>query len=335
MGWTEIFKKAKLKADPRIRWFGKLPTYPDYYSSPADEDWVIEFNDFVLKGFEVLQRRMSGAQKSLPRLPVSACTIRLPKSEMTVFGTFLDFGGDMRGRPFPMCFYVGVPTSLWPGPDSDRLVSAARALRDLLSLRREVASFINSPGRFETVFSDRQVDLSGIDDESVDDSWTQTASSIVFADWFDSVRDGLKEKDSDTWLRLVRCWGDNLATIDDKSFEPTMRFPLAMRMPLDVQIAGWLRWLESRMDLRRRMLSMIVSGDFDDSDGGLTVVAREIVPEDFLLFAPGVATLPYLDDLSAVADGEEAEAASGAPDDSSLRRGQIETWIAFVEEAPC
>ena len=52
MSWTNLFKSrgGKAKADPRIRWFGKLPTYPDYYSSPADEEWAVEFNDWVLKG---------------------------------------------------------------------------------------------------------------------------------------------------------------------------------------------------------------------------------------------------------------------------------------------
>ena len=73
MSWTDLFKKSRLKTDPRIRWFGKLPTYPDYYSSPADEDWVVEFNDFVLKGFEIYQQRSGQSQGQLPRLPVSGC----------------------------------------------------------------------------------------------------------------------------------------------------------------------------------------------------------------------------------------------------------------------
>ena len=52
MGWKEIFK-SKAKPDPRIRWFGKLPTYADYYRSPADEDWAVEFNDWILRGYEI------------------------------------------------------------------------------------------------------------------------------------------------------------------------------------------------------------------------------------------------------------------------------------------
>ena len=84
MSWTSLFKKSRLKPDPKIRWFGKLPTYPDYYSSPADEAWVVEFNDFVLKGFEIYQRRFAQSGTPVPRLPVSGCFIRLPKSGMTV-----------------------------------------------------------------------------------------------------------------------------------------------------------------------------------------------------------------------------------------------------------
>ena len=42
MALKNLFKSktGKLKSDPRIRWFGKLPTYPDYYSSTADEAWA-------------------------------------------------------------------------------------------------------------------------------------------------------------------------------------------------------------------------------------------------------------------------------------------------------
>ena len=54
MGWTDLFKSksARQNPDPQIRWFGKLPTYPDYYSSKADEAWAVEFNSWVLKGYE-------------------------------------------------------------------------------------------------------------------------------------------------------------------------------------------------------------------------------------------------------------------------------------------
>ena len=43
MALRKLFKSkaSKLRADPRIRWFGKLPTYPDYYSSHADEEWAV------------------------------------------------------------------------------------------------------------------------------------------------------------------------------------------------------------------------------------------------------------------------------------------------------
>ena len=229
MGWTNLFrsKTGRLKPDPRIRWFGKLPTYPDYYSSPADEGWPIEFNDWVLKGFELYQGRLAGAKESRSRMPLCCGVIRLPKSGMTVFASILDFGGDMRGRPFPICFYVGLPASQWPGPTSNTLAGATRVMRDLLALRHEVGRFINSPGHFETVFGDRKVDLAEIDEQSCDSSWTEPAESVEMGAWFAGVRAGLKVEDQETWRRMALAWGDALAEHEGKEFEPTLRFPLA------------------------------------------------------------------------------------------------------------
>jgi len=335
MSWTSIFKsKQKGKPDPRIRWFGKLPTYPDYYSSHADEAWAVEFNEWVLKGFELYQSRLAGSARTAGRLPVTGCIIRLPKSEMTVLASVLDFGGDMRGRPFPLCFYVGVPSALWPGPTHTQVAAAIRAVRDLEALRREVARFLNSPGRFEMAFGDREIDLSSIEDGHADDSWLAAAKSVSLDVWFAGANDRLKTKDQQQWLRGVNAWGDHLLKLDGKSFEPTLRFPLAGGVPLDVQVAGWIRWLEPRMSLSGRSLSLIVCGNLDEEAGDLTVVARAIVPDDFLLLTQKASTLPYLDDLSRTDTiaGEAQAPAEGSPAAGAPVSGA--TWVDFVQAGP-
>ena len=207
MSWTKLFKsKSKssgLKSDPRLRWFGKLPTYPDYYRSAIDEEWPVEFNAWVLKGYEMYRSRLAPGDREHTRLPESGCVIRLPKSGMTVFASVLDYGGDMRGRAFPLFFYAGAPTSLFPGPTSDRLAAATGVLRKLLFLRRDLTRFLNSPGSFEAVFSGREVDLGDIDEEACDDSWVTAGKAMSMADWFAGAKEGLKVKDRRRWLRLV------------------------------------------------------------------------------------------------------------------------------------
>ncbi len=332
MALKDLFKSkaAKLKPDPRIRWFGKLPSYPDYYSSRADEEWVVEFNDWVLKGFELYRSRQADDRKPAGRLPVSGCAIRLPKSEMTILASILDFGGDMRGRPFPMCFYAAVPTAQWPGPTSDRMAGASRVIRDLLALGREVARFLNSPGRFEAVFGDREVDLADIDSESTDTSWLAAAKAVELADWFECARARIKVQDPATWVKLARAWGETLASHESATFEPTLRLPLAMRMATESQVAGWIRWLESRMDLKRRCLSLVVSGDTEDSAGSLSVIARVVVPEDFLLLTPLAGTLPYLDDLSVVEPPGSPGSGEQDSDLESPRAGSLGRWADFL-----
>ena len=298
MSWKDLFKSksARIKPDPRVRWFGKLPTYADYYSSATDEEWAVEFNDWVLKGFELaLGRRPHNEHDA--RLPSAACVVRLPKSAMTVFASIQDYGGDMRGRPFPLCFYVGIPSEPWPGPTSGRTVAALRVLRELTALREQVVRFFNAPGRFETVFGGREIDLSGFDAESSDDSWLASARSLSLADWFGQASPGLKVDDAQTWLQLVSAWGDTIAKLESDEFGPTLRFPLAMSLPFEVQVPGWIHWIERRMDVTERYLSLLISKQPGGQTGRLSVVARQVVPEDFLLMTPLASTLPYVDDV--------------------------------------
>jgi hypothetical protein len=329
MSWKDLFKSKSVKAkpDPRIRWFGKLPTYADYYSSPADEEWAVEFNDWVLKGFEMfLTRRPPGEHDA--RLPSAACILRLPKSAMTVFASIQDYGGDMRGRPFPLCFYVGVPSEPWPGPTSDHTVAAFKVLRELTKLREQVVRFFNAPGRFETVFGGRELDLASLDTEITDESWLAEARSLSVADWFDQAGQGLKVDDAQTWLQLVSAWGDTIAKLESEEFGPTLRFPLAMALPFEVQVPGWIRWIERRMDVKQRYLSLLVSKEPNGHTGRLSVVARPVVPEDFLLMTPLAGSLPYVDDVCALAVVQDPDKPSEQPPTSGAFPG---CWADFVD----
>jgi hypothetical protein len=336
MAWTDLFrsKKTAAKPDGTIRWFGKLPTYADYYTSPTDAEWASEFNEWVLKGYEIFHARMLGRRPSTVgggaagntqdvRLHPAGCVIRLPKSGMTVLASVQDYGGDMRGRHFPICFYVGVPSVVWPGPTSDRLGMATQAVQALMGLRHDVMRFFNSPGRFEAVFSKREVDLSGLLDAISSDGWRSQAGALTFSQWFDAARPSPNVEAVGQWLPLVERWGEHIAANDGSSFEPTLRFPLAMTLPLEPQLAGWMRWLEARMELQDRYLSLVVTTTAQKDIGHLTVIAREPVPDDFLLLTPLAETLPYLDSLTSVQGNGAGEAAAGT---ASPQR-----WVDFVE----
>lgn len=320
MAFSKLFK-SKPQPDPRVRWFGKLPSYGDYYSSPADADWVVEFNDWIMRGFELYQSRLRAANQPMKRMPISSCIVRLPQSGMTVLASVLDYGGDMRGRPFPMCFYVGLPTPQWPGPTCGRVPAAARAVRDLMSLRSDVAHFLNSPGRFESVFSDQSVPLDGFNPESQDESWRVQGKSLDFGDWFREAAAGMKIPLPGVWLLQSRHWGERVKSCDGKDFEPTLRFPLATRYSLEVQVAGWFRWMEKRMDLSRRAMSLLVVGDLERETGHLVVIARAPVKDDFLLLTPLASSLSYVDDLCALTAPPDATSAASLP----------KSWVDFVE----
>lgn len=321
MSWTDLFKSKtmRIKPDPRLRWFGKLPTYADYYRSDTDESWAVAFNDWILRGFQQHQERSSGGARNV-RLPVAFGVFRLPEVGMTVLASFIDFGGDMRGRPFPLCFYVGVPTHLWPGPTSARADAASRVFRDLVALGREAGRFLRSPGSFDSVFGRRTIDLDDVREDARGTDWARAARHLAWADWFQAAGPPCKIAEADVFLSAVSAWGRRLKGHESPSFEPTLSFPLSPSFELDCQWVGWLRWLEARLDVSQRPLSLVVTTD--GNAGGvaaLSVVARDLVTEDFLLVAGRSRELNYVDHVSAApTDATNVDPVTPA------------TWLDFV-----
>ena len=333
MSWTSLFKSktgAPAAADRKLHWFGKLPSYSDYYSDPSDQAWVVEFNEWVLKGYENYHSRASADGSGPSRLPHSLCVIRLPKSGTTALASIRDHGGDARGRPFPMCFYVGVPTEDWPGPTSDRVWAAWPALEELSGLGREAETLGEEPGRLSEVFGNRQIDVAGLS-RSGDDSWLERADAMRIADWFGSAIPGSDGRDLEDWLASVDRRGRDITRLESEAseFEATLCFPLASRGPLALQIAGWTRWLAARMDLRERAVSLIATHDVGDETGRFVVIARrEIDAADFLLATSLRGTLTYVDDLAAL------PAERAAAETPARQAGPGATWANFVGSEP-
>lgn len=342
--WRDLFKfgsgGTRLKPDPRLRWFGKLPTYADYYTSANDAEWTVEFNDWLLKGFELYHHRQheTAAHGKRPHLPISACMIRLPESGMTVLASIQDYGGDMRGRSFPLAFYVGLPTDQCLGPTSASVGPALDVLQRLNDLRHEVIRFFKAPSRFEGVFGDREIPLDSLANPTSEDGWRPQADGLSLAEWFEGVKADLTTADLPLWVKLTREWGQAIAGLQSESFEPTLCFPLAMGKPLlGSQIAGWLRWLESYMSLADRACTLIYTAEAEaGSAGRLCVVARAPVPEDFLLMTPLCKGLSYLDDLSAVKEKESSadQAPAGATAGPGATAVLPQTWAEFIAGQP-
>lgn len=335
-GWTSLFKRSpKLKADPVIRWFGKMPAtreYNDYYRS-ASEPWMNEFNEeWLIRGYELYAQRVYGgargrSQAGAGRLPVSNCILRLPKSGMTVLAAVLDFGGDTIGRPFPLCFYVGLPTADWVGPTSDRIWVALHALRQLAGLQREVARFLNEPGQkkpeqFAAIFREREINLDRTA-EPDGDIWAQRAQDVRMTDWFAATDGNLGAAGAAAWMRMAEEWGDRIAAAECEGFEATLSLPIVPQISHEVQVAGWLRWLEARMRVGRRAASLMITEMPAPKLSRLSIVTRELMADDFLLITPLAGELNYLDDLTHLRQ-------SGDSDGAAAASGEL-SWADFVQ----
>lgn len=343
-------RKPKPKSDPLIRWYGKLPAYGDYYDSGGGEDWVTEFTQkWLMNGFQVYEARRrnatpagtspGGSPHPAHRMPACGCILQLPQSGMTVFASCLDFGGDTVGRKFPLCFFVGTPTADLPELTGSSILPALSVLTHLLGLGRRVVRFLNDPGvkgpeQFRAEFADQEVNLNPLTTPSAD-AWMERARSIKMADWHAAAGNTLGASDLDAWLRRAGRWGERLTKSDSLGFKATLSFPLVPERPpglpridRDVQVAGWLRWLENRVDLKGRPTSLVLTDEPPPACSRLTVILGGLVPDDFLLLTPMIAELEHVDDLATVRDEESPE--SPPPATETPPAPAVATWADFV-----
>ncbi len=356
MSWMNLFKtkSVKLEADPTVRWFGKLPTYADYYAAPADADWAVEFQDWLLKGFEQFhtKHRQRGGP---PRLPNTLLLLRLPKSQMTVLASLQDYGGDMRGRPFPLCFYAALPSQLLPGPTADQAGAVLRELEYLANLRHHIVRFFNAPGRFEDTFGGRELRFDGLPDAR-DDAWRKAAQQITLEQWFAAAHPTwpqIDNEDPSASDATQTPTGEQPATTDAKpaaaqpsltqmlagaqrwagiirqhagpDFAATLRFPLAARLSRPAQIAGWLHWIEQSWPLADQPVSWFIPEDPDAMLSHFTISTREPTVEDFLLLTPAAGELRHADTIGPISTDDP----QGSPPDQASPTDAM-TWATFV-----
>jgi hypothetical protein len=343
-------RKLKPKPDPLIRWYGKLPAYGDYYDSGSGEEWIAEFTQkWLMNGYQAYESRRRSAPSAPPaanheprsaqRMPSCACLLQLPQSGMTVLSSCLDFGGDTVGRKFPLCFFAGIPTADLPGITGGNALAILSTLNQLLGLGRRVARFLNDPGvkgpeQFRAEFADQEVSLDALVAPPTD-SWIERAKAIRMADWYAVADDTLGAADLDAWLRRARRWGEMLAQGDAPGFKAVLSFPLAPerapgapRIDRDIQVAGWVRWLEGRMDLKARPVSLVITDEPAPACSRLTVILGELSPDDFLLLTPLVADLEHVDNLAAVREDAPPEAQAAASEAPPTLTAT--TWADFV-----
>ena len=324
MGWRSLFgtKEPKRPPDPRVRWFGKLPSYGDYYAPPAVEAWVVEFHTWLMSGWEIYQRRLKQEGVTEDRLPASRMVLRLPKSHMTVLVAIQDHGGDSQGRPFPFCILVGVPSAYWVERPHETTQATWRVVEDLAWLQQEVPSLIEPAASPETLFGDRSVDLSPVVSPDTDDSWRDRAHAIAFDDWLAGALPHLAMGEQASWVEYAHAWGNSLARQNGAGRTPTMRLPLSTEITPDVQVMGWMNWLAARQSLGHETLSLMLSGDRCGSLGYLNVIPRALNSEDFLLGTPLATGSAQLEDLCTI------RATDRFPD---RRVSSPRTWLEFVE----
>lgn len=331
MGWRDLFKSKSIvipKPDPRLRWFGKLPTYGDYYTSALPGDWALQFNDWIIKGYEQYLIRSQELGSKPAKLPRSLFVLRMPRGEHTVIGLMDDYGGDNRGRTFPICFYVSAPTVHFPGPTSATLGVIKPVFEDLLALEKDIANFFRVPGRFDSVFGGRELRLPELPSAAPDASWKDAAGEISLGDWLGRANGKLTDP-TGRWFERVRNFGRGIVEYaqTQEDFEPTLRFPLVADIPPLTQACAWLRWLERRMPMEERYVSLCIPVNTAAPTAKMTIVARPPVPEDFQLLADKIDAPAYVDDLSKLAPRGNGNSKEPADEQVEVPGGSLLVYV--------
>ena len=100
-------------------------------------------------------------------------------------------------------------------------------------------------------------------------------------------------------------------------------------MPPVAQACAWLRWLERRMPLEERYVSIFLPVVTSAPAARLTVIARAPVPGDFQLLADKLEAPAYVDDLSKLAPRANGDAPADANEPPAEIPGG--SWLEFVE----
>ncbi|QOJ13595.1 MAG: DUF2094 domain-containing protein [Planctomycetia bacterium] len=320
-GLGRLFGGGRGGLDGRVRWFGKLPAHADYVAAPDPAPFAHEFSDWLIQGFAKHQAAAGGGEYR--PLGCSVGLLRVPRSATTVGFVLSDFGGDARGRRFPFALFFGLPTAQLPGPTAANFECFAPALRDLHGMLGAARSALARPdagawhaGTIEPA--------APADPAALARRW----AAMPWLDWRDAVLGAAAPTDSATWLAAIHAWGSRIAAHEQSDFPFNLSFPLAARWDWGIQAQGWLAWLARRIRLDRRAASIIVNFAPDSAQPlgtRLHVIARPIVPDDFLLLGPAADRLKYMDALPLTA-------ADATPPDSPVSIPP--DFAAFVTAGP-
>lgn len=281
--------------DASVRWFGKLPSAADYLTRQDQPPWAKAFADWMIAGVEAYHRVVPRRADD-ERMPPSWGIVRLPKSDVSVIFSMRDYGGDARGRDFPLAYFIGVQSNRVSGPTCDECAALFSIVLELDGFHAALEADVSAKGgpgsgRFDS----RAISLQGFDAPVPSRDWSEAARRLPWLQWFRAVQGPHSMSDAEEWKRVLDTWSARITAADGPGFQPNLRFPLARNASWELQVRGWLVWLESRMRLHERFCTCLCATRTAAGDDALNLLARTVVPDDFMLLTSRASQLEYMD----------------------------------------
>ncbi len=307
------------KNEAVLRAYGKLPFYAEYRRLEVSPGTPTAFSQWMDAGRLAWVRSPAKSDSGATR--PSRMLVGLPGSKEAIVANVWD-SRDSLGRVFPFVFFVVCPPEVLGSDPIERLVTATSIHRSFDRLYTRLHS-LGSGGDFYRLYQKHVISLRPDDLAERAGALREEAAKIAAEPWFKALAlDG--EVAPAAWfaglLRRSQRWKAQSSSLG----ELAVSCPLAKGISYGTQVVLWLEWLGGLFKKIGRMPWLVVPMENEQPAPDLTLVIRDLLPDDYQLLTTDGRVYSFVEHLSSTPSIEAAETAPSAaevPSDSVL------TWL--------
>jgi hypothetical protein len=296
-----------------LRAYGKLPFYAEYRRLELAPGAPTAFSQWLDAGRLAWVRSPAKSEKGATR--ASRLLVGLPDTKEAIVASLWD-SRDNLGRVFPFAFFAVCPPELLGRDPVERWVAASAVHRSFDQLYARLHS-LGSGGDFYRLYQKHMVTLRPEDLGERVRALREEAARILVAPWFRALSlDG--EVAPAAWFAGLRRRAERWKSQSSALANMAVSCPLARGTSCGAQVVLWLEWLGGLLKTTRRMPWLIVPQEGERCGGALSVVLRDLLPDDYQLLTTDDRSYSYVENLAAPPTAEGAAPAADPPDGSVL-----------------
>jgi hypothetical protein len=304
--FEKLFRGDEPAGDTVVRAYGKLPMYAEYRRLEVAPGTATLFSRWMDEG------RLAWA-KSPTRSPHGATRptrlmVRLPETKEAIIASVWD-SRDSLGRVFPFAFFVVTPIDALGANPLVQWTAAASLHRAFDRMHGELST-LGTGGDFYRHYAKRSVPLRGEDLEERVNALYEDARQVGIEEWFGGL--GLdKSVTPAAWFDGLMRRADRWRAQPPSLAEAALSCPLAAKLSYGAQLVVWLQWIGPLLQKSGRTPWIVMPAE-NSAASSVTLLIRDLLPDDFQLLTSDADAYGYVEKLAAVPAGA-GEALRAAP----------------------